>query len=78
MKGKSILYILLSLIILSASIGIVCASENISDSTTDFSSFQEGIVIPEETSEVSLDTSHVGVANDISHGITNDALFNEN
>ena len=78
MKGKSILYALLLLIILSASIGMVCASEDIDDSTTDFLSSSDDIVICEGTSEISTDTSSDEVANDISLGQTNDISFKDN
>ena len=77
MKGKSILYILLLLIILSASIGIVCASEDIADSTTDSYSPDE-IVIYEGTSEVSSGASSDEAENDVSLGVTNDVSFKEN
>ena len=58
MKSKSILYILITLIVLSVSIGIVSASEDI-DSTYDFLSIeQDEIIIEEEISEVTFETTY--------------------
>ncbi len=78
MKSKSILYILLMLIILSVSISLVSASEDITDSTIGISSQQDEI-IQEETLQVSYDTSYDEITNEGSlDEKTNDISFGEN
>lgn len=78
MKSKSILYILLMLIILSVSISLVSASEDITDSTIGISSQQDEI-IQEETLQVSYDTSYDEISNERSlDEKTNDISFGEN
>ena len=61
MKGKSILYILLLLVFLSATLGVVSASGNISESTFD-SSFdvlgvEEDIIFEDEVLSASADVN---------------------
>ncbi|SDA72906.1 anti-sigma factor domain-containing protein, partial [Methanobrevibacter millerae] len=57
MKEKSILYILLTLIILSVSIGIVSANENITDSADDFLAIENDFLIEEEAIEVTSENT---------------------
>ncbi|MBR6025034.1 MAG: DUF11 domain-containing protein [Methanobrevibacter sp.] len=79
MKSKSILYIFLMLIFLSTSIGIVSASEDIADSTTDFLSVEQDVIIEEEILEVNYDTSYDEVTSDIPlDDVTNDISIDDN
>ena len=66
MKIKSILYILLMLVILSAGIGIVSASEDIDDSAGDILSVRQDQITDEAILEVSYDTPDKEITNDIS------------
>ena len=56
MKIKSILYILLMLVILSAGIGMGSASADIADSTGDILSVRQDQITDEEILEVSYET----------------------
>ena len=66
MKIKSVLYILLMLVILSAGIGIVSASEDIDDSAGDILSVRQDQITDEAILEVSYDTPDKEITNDIS------------
>ena len=66
MKIKSVLYILLMLVILSAGIGMVSASEDIDDSAGDILSVRQDQITDEAILEVSYDTPDKEITNDIS------------
>ena len=66
MKSKLIFYILLMLIILSAGIGIVSASEDIADSTGDILSVEQNEITDEGILEVSYGAPDNEITNDIS------------
>ncbi|WP_296865646.1 hypothetical protein [uncultured Methanobrevibacter sp.] len=66
MKIKLVLYILLMLVILSAGIGMVSASEDIDDSAGDILSVRQDQITDEAILEVSYDTPDKEITNDIS------------